>query len=233
MKNLISLAILLLVAALGTGCATPHDQVRAEVRLERCVAPCPPESIAGLMDTLMENRTGNVSVRLLHDPEAAQIAAWVFMADGKPVWVVRAPAKRSDKKTSGITARAIRRAREFIADQKERTGLGTEYHLALARLMDAAVDGRRPPVTQDDINRLMEEYRNHRAAPKDRKTDKAYTTCDHQTNVYGLQIEEMTLLDKESESWAITVRPVAIGTMGGELWLRFDREHEVSCEFGR
>ena len=54
-----------------------------------------------------------------------------------------------------------------------------------------------------------------------------------QSKTYGLQITEMKLIDKESESWEITAKPINDNARGGEIWMRFSKEHEVSAEYGR
>ncbi len=42
----------------------------------------------------------------------------------------------------------------------------------------------------------------------------------------------MTLIDKDKESRKISFQPVR-NSMGGEIWLRFDRDHQVTGDFGK
>lgn len=55
---------------------------------------------------------------------------------------------------------------------------------------------------------------------------------DDLATIYRMQICSMSLVDKETESWKISYQPVQ-NTKGGEIWLRFDRDHEVSADFGK
>ena len=93
-----------------------------------------------------------------------------------------------------MTARAIARAREFIAEHKETRG------------QDIPLNWHPPQET------LLSAY---------------------QSAEYGLQITEIQLIDRETESWAITAKPVREDTIGGEIWMRFQKGHEVSAEYGR
>jgi hypothetical protein len=42
----------------------------------------------------------------------------------------------------------------------------------------------------------------------------------------------MTLIDKDAESWKISFQPIR-NSMGGEIWLRVDRDHPVTADFGK
>lgn len=54
----------------------------------------------------------------------------------------------------------------------------------------------------------------------------------YQSKKYGLQITEMELIDRETESWKITAKPIQ-DMMGGEVWMSFSKGYEVSAEYGR
>ena len=54
----------------------------------------------------------------------------------------------------------------------------------------------------------------------------------YQSKKYGLQITEMKLIDRETESWEVTAEPIE-DSLGGEIWMRFSKGHSVSAEYGR
>ena len=198
---------------------------------------CPPEEIATLMDNVIGGAAGPVSLTRVEHAEPGKVSAgdrwvWVFAAKGKPVSFVCGPLGEARKDTPGMTARALKRARQYVAEYFERGGLGTEYHLALARLLAPDSTGKPPAVTQQQLDDLVSRFRKNLDTPSDWKVDEAWMTPDHQSVIYGVHITEITLLDKETESWAVTVRRIGIAS-GGEIWLRFDKNSGVSAEFGK
>jgi len=54
----------------------------------------------------------------------------------------------------------------------------------------------------------------------------------YQSKKYGLQITEIKLIDRETESWEVTAEPIKDG-LGGEVWMRFSKGHSVLAEYGR
>ena len=54
----------------------------------------------------------------------------------------------------------------------------------------------------------------------------------YQSKTYGLQITEIKLIDRKTESWEVTAKPIE-DCLGGEIWMRFDKGHGVSAEFGK
>ena len=97
------------------GTITPYDN--------RCEAPFPPEAIAHLLDMVIKNHPSDVTLTLVRHPEPSTQsedarAAWVCTVNGKPLWVIyTAPKMRRD--SSGLTTRALQRARAFVAEENE------------------------------------------------------------------------------------------------------------------
>lgn len=58
-------------------------------------------------------------------------------------------------------------------------------------------------------------------------------TGEYQERVHGLQIVAFELADPQRMLWKVTSVPVVKGTLGGEIWMRFTPELDVSAEFGR
>jgi hypothetical protein len=105
--------------------------------------------------------------------------------------------RASESKSSGITVRALLRAREFVAEKEE---------------VKRELGGKETP-------------RNWH--PKKEALLSAY-----QIKEYGLQITEIKLIDRKTESWKVTAKPIK-DCLGGEIWMRFDKGHEVSAEYGK
>jgi len=57
-------------------------------------------------------------------------------------------------------------------------------------------------------------------------------TGEYQERVHGLQIVAFELADPQRMLWKVTSKPVGKRTLGGEIWMRFTPELEVSAEFG-
>jgi hypothetical protein len=68
--------------------------------------------------------------------------------------------------------------------------------------------------------------------PADWKPKKETLLPAYQSKRYGLQITEMKLIDRETESWEVTAEPIEDG-QGGEVWMRFSKGGSVSAEYGR
>ena len=78
----------------------------------------------------------------------------------------------------------------------------------------------------------MRKYQEGRGSrTTDWKVNEAYTTWEHQARVYGMQITNMTMTDKNTERWEILAKPIR-EMDGGEIWMRFDKDHEVGAVFG-
>lgn len=164
----------------------------------RCEAPCPAEAVASLVDQVIDKHASNVTLALVRHPQpslqsANGRAAWVCSVEGKPIWVIALAPRLLEGKGSGLTARALARAREFIAETKE----------------------------------LSAKERPLNWKPKKEALLPAYQSVE-----YDLQITEIRLRDRDTESWEITAKPIR-ECLGGEIWMRFGKGHEVSAEFGR
>ncbi|MEZ6055279.1 MAG: hypothetical protein R3C01_01115 [Planctomycetaceae bacterium] len=162
----------------------------------RCEAPCPPESLAFLLEPLTKN--DNLTLTLVRHPNPSsqppdQRAMWVCMLHGKPLWVVAKAPDPSEKGESGIAARALERARTFLAEHEE--------------MRDKEV-------------------------PRNWELDKKTLLPAYQSKKYGLQITEIKLVDRKTESWEITAKPIE-DCLGGEIWMRFEKGREVSVEYGK
>jgi hypothetical protein len=89
-------------------------------------------------------------------------------------------------------------------------------------------------VTQEQLFQLKDKYRHKGLRQKDWSVNEAYTTWEHQTKVYGLQITKMILEDKKTERWKITAEPVNANVLGGEIWMYFSKLHSgVSANHGK
>jgi hypothetical protein len=198
-----SLAPAPIAAAVGGAEATPPVEKLRTVYDGHCEAPCPAEMVAALVDRVIDTPASQVTLTLVPHPQpssqpADQRAAWLCSVEGRPLWMVAQPPRIVGEPGSGITARALARAREFIAEKEELRG--PEQPLERPR------DWHPPPET------LLPAY---------------------QSAEYGLQITEIELIDRETESWKITARPIREDTLGGIIWMRFQKGQRVSAEFGR
>jgi len=54
----------------------------------------------------------------------------------------------------------------------------------------------------------------------------------YQAKHFDRQVTEIRLIDRETESWEVTVEPFQ-PSVGGEIWIRFSNGDAVSAEFGR
>ena len=179
---------------LGADRVVPYDG--------RCEAPCPPETVASLLDGVIKDHASGVTLTLVRHPQpstqpADARAAWVCMVDGRPRWILATVPRVPNKKSSGLTARALQRAREFLADKEE----------SKRELKD-------------------------KSRPRDWRPKKEALLPAYQSREYGLQITKIELIDRKTESWKITAKPIK-ESVGGETWMRFDRKHKVSANFGR
>lgn len=175
---------------------------RAEELLEsydgRREAPCPPESIASLLDPLTQGEAGRLVLALVPHRYPTTMPSgkrnmWVCMRNGHPLWVIDSPPRTLKIESSGLTAAALKRARAFIAKREESRG---KERLADSKLKREA---------------LLPSY---------------------QSEKYDMQITAIELIDREKESWEITAKPIT-DSMGGEIWMRFSRDTDVSAEYGR
>jgi hypothetical protein len=193
-----SIGIGLLAASFFSVCAVLLGEEQVKPYDGRCEGPCPPEAIASLLDPLTENDTGTVTLTLVRHLNPSmqppgRRAMWVCMFDGKPLWVIATAPDTAEKKSSGITALALKRARAFLAEHEELKG---------------------------------------KEVPRDWKPDEKALLPAYQSKKYGLQITEITLIDRKTESWKVTAKPIE-DCLGGEIWMHFDKEHEVSAEYGK
>lgn len=208
--------------------SAPAPERLLEIYDGRPAAPFPPEAITRSMDGCIE-KGGRVELRLVANAAAGSLPAnqrgvWVLMKNGSPILVATTAEDRGKQEPAGMTAKALKKARAYIAEHFETSGQGTDYHRELAALL-------KRDHTEQDVEALKAKF-----ASVERKIDfkvnPAYTTPEHQAQVYGVQIYAMTLIDKETESWKISFQP-ASNSQGGEIWLTFDRDHPVTASFGK
>ena len=170
----LSVAFMLLMPGIAFG----QDEKQIEPYDGRCESPMPPEALASLLDKVIEDNSGSVTLTLVRHPKpstqpADARTAWVCMADGKPIWVVSNELQTTASTKSGITSRALQLARKFVAKNDEFKGKA-----------DA-------------------ELRHGDWKPAKEKLRPAY-----QAKHFGYQITEIKLLDREKESWKITFEPL-------------------------
>ena len=151
---------------------------------------------------VIEDHPSNVTLILVRHPKpSTQPAnardAWVCMVDGKPLWMIAKELRRSESKSSGLTSRALQRAREFIAEHEQFSGK-SEVKLK----------------------------------PRDWRPEKETLLPAYQAKHFDRQVTEIRLIDRETESWEVTVEPFQ-PSVGGEIWIRFSNGDAVSAEFGR
>ena len=60
-----------------------------------------------------------------------------------------------------------------------------------------------------------------------------HLTADYQSRVYGKQIVKIALVQADDMLWKVTVSPARPNVQGGQIWLRFSPDSQVSAEFGR
>ncbi len=186
------------VASSFLACRTLLGEEQVELFNGSLEAPCPPESIASLVDPLINGKTGNVVLTLVPHRHPSTMppdkrATWVCMLDGKPLWMIASPPSMPGLESSGICAAALKRARKFLAEQEETKG-------------KKKIIGWKP-----NKKAILPEY---------------------QSKKYGLQITELKLIDRETESWEVTAEPIK-NIMGGKIWMRFSKGQAVSTQYGK
>jgi hypothetical protein len=192
----------LLVASIFLGCAAAFGEELSKPYDGRCESPMPPEAIAFLLDEVIVEHPNNIKLTLVRHPRPSTQAAdartaWVCLVAEKPLWVIANELRCSDSKSSGLTARALQRAREFVAEYEAFSG--------------------------ESAGKLK---------PRDWRPEKETLLPAYQAKHFDCQITEIRLVDRETESWEVTVAPIK-ESIGGEIWLRFRKGHAVSAEFGR
>ena len=186
-----------------TTTTTPQPEPALIEIYDRNEAPFPPEAIAPLLDQVIKKHDTNVSLILVihpqpHTQSAASRASWVCLVDGKPKWAISKMDDISVESGSGITAGALVRAREYVAQHME----------------------------------ARKELRG-KEKPNGWKPKKEALSHSYQSKEYDLQITKIELIDRKTQRWRITAKPIRVNTMGGEIWMRFSKEYKVSAEFGR
>ena len=124
LKRALAVALICLLSGCSHSSPQRGPVALAKVYDNRLEAPCPPEVIATLLDKVIEKHSRNVKLTLVPHPEPSRQpsgnrTAWVCTVDGKLLWAVSKAPDLAPPEDPGITARAIARARNFVANSKE------------------------------------------------------------------------------------------------------------------
>lgn len=169
----------------------------------RCMSPIPPEAIAHLLDDIIEDHRDNVVLTLVRHPKPAT--------------------QTSDRRTAWV----------FMVEGKPYWVINKELPNSLSKAPGIA--SRAIHRARTFVAERMESRResNGTTVPQCLHPRKEALLADYQAKEYGLQISMIELVDRETESWRVTFKPVNEFNRGGEIWMRFSTEAEVTAEFGR